>query len=65
MNMIGHQAVRPHLNCRLARLLGLQISINLLIAIFEKDRLPTVPTLRNVMRKAGNHHTRQSCHAEN
>jgi hypothetical protein len=51
--MIGHETVRPYLDSGLARLLGQQISINLLIAILKKDRLPTIPTLPNVMRKAG------------
>jgi hypothetical protein len=46
-------------------LLGQQISINLLVAVLKKDRFPTVPALRNVMRKASNHRTRHSCHGEN
>jgi hypothetical protein len=62
--MIGHETVRPHLDSGLARLLSQQISINFLVAILKKDRLPTISTLRNVMRKAGNHRTRQSCHGE-
>ena len=32
--------------------------INFLVAVLKKDRLSTIPTLRNVMRKAGNHRTR-------
>jgi hypothetical protein len=63
--MIGHETVRPHLDPGLARLLSQQISINLLVAVLKKDRLPTIPTLRNVVRKTGNHRTRQSCHGEN
>ena len=31
----------------------------------KKDSLTTTPALRNGMRKAGNHRTRQSCHGEN
>jgi hypothetical protein len=65
VNMIGHETVRPHLDSGLARLLGQQISIDLLIAVLKEDRLPTIPTLRNVMRKAGNHRTRQSRNGEN
>ena len=49
----------------LRRLLGQQISINLLVAVLKKDRLPAIPTLRNVMGKVSNHRTRQSCHGEN
>jgi hypothetical protein len=46
-------------------LLSQQIPINLLVAVLEKDRLPTIPTLRNVMWKVSNHRTGQSCHGEN
>jgi hypothetical protein len=63
--MIEHEIVRPHLDSGLARLLGQQISIDLLVAVLKEDRLTTIPTLCNVMRKAGNHRTRQSCHGEN
>ena len=52
MNMIGHESVRPHLDSGLTGLLSQQVSINLLVAVLKKDRLPTIPTLRNVMRKA-------------
>ena len=65
MNMIGHEAARPHLDSGLARLLSQQISVDLVVALLKKDCLPTIPTLRNVMRKAGNHRSRQSCHGEN
>jgi hypothetical protein len=63
--MIGHETVRPHLDSGLARLLSHQISINLLVAVLKKDRLATIPTLRDVMRKTGYYRTRQSCHGEN
>jgi hypothetical protein len=39
--------------------------INPLVAVLKKDRLTTIPTLRNGMRKASNHRSRQSCHGEN
>jgi hypothetical protein len=65
VNVIGHETVRPHLESGLARLLSQQISIHLLVPVLKKDRLPTIPTLRHGMRKAGNHRTRQSCHGEN
>ena len=62
--MIGHETVRPHRDSGLARLLGQQISINLLVAVLKEDRLPTIPTLRNVMWKVSNHRTRQSGHGK-
>jgi hypothetical protein len=65
MNMIGHETVRPYLDSGVARLLSQQIPIDLLVAVLKKDRLPTVLTLRNVMGKASNSRTRQSCHGEN
>ena len=49
----------------LAGLFSQQISINLLVAVLKKDRLSAISLLRNVMRKAGNHQTRPSCHGEN
>src|ERR1700743_873819 len=55
VNMIGHESVRPHLDSGLTGLLSQQVSINLLVAVLEKDRLATIPTLRNVMWKADNH----------
>jgi hypothetical protein len=63
--MIGHKTVRPNLDPGLARLLSQQVSIDLLVAVLKKDRLPTISTLRNAMRKAGNHLTRQSRNGEN
>ena len=33
---------------------------DLLVTVLEEDRLPTIPTLRNVVRKASDHRTRQS-----
>lgn len=65
VNMIGHETVGPHPHFGLARLLGQEIPINILIAIFKEDRLPAITTLRYVMRKASDHHARQSCHGEN
>ena len=34
-------------------------------ALLKEDRLATIPTLRCLMREAGNHRTRQTCHGEN
>ncbi len=65
VNMIRHQTVGPHLNPRFARLFGKQISINVLVAILKEDWLPPIAALSYVMRKAGYHYARQSCHEEN
>jgi len=53
--MIGHKTVRPHVDSGLTRLLSEQNLVNLLIPVLKKTRLPTIPTLRNVVGKAGNH----------
>jgi hypothetical protein len=62
VNMIGHETVGTGLDPRLARLLGQQIAIDLMVAVLKKDRLPPIPTLRYVMWKAGNYHAGESRH---
>ncbi len=57
-NMIGHETVCPDLDPGFARLLSQQVSIDLLVTVLEEDRLPTIPTLRNVVRKARDHEPR-------
>jgi hypothetical protein len=42
-----------------------QFQVGSVVLIAEKSRLPTVPALGNMMRNAGNYHSRQSCHAAN
>jgi hypothetical protein len=37
MDVIRHHAISPHLDLRLPRLLGEQISIDLVVAIFEAN----------------------------
>jgi hypothetical protein len=51
VNMIGMRQYAPHLDPGLARPLGQQISINILVAVFEEDWLPAIATLRYVMWK--------------
>jgi hypothetical protein len=64
MNMIGHQAVGPHLNGRFAAVPGEEIAIDLLVARFEENRLTPVATLRDVMRAAGNDDAGETGHGE-
>jgi hypothetical protein len=45
--MIGHETIRPNLNPRFARLLGQEISVDLVVAILEEDRLPPIPASRH------------------
>jgi hypothetical protein len=44
------------------RLLGERIAINVVVPVLEKYRLPPVPALGHVMRKAGNHHAGKARH---
>jgi hypothetical protein len=60
--MVGHQTVRPYLDSRFTSLLGEQIAINVVVPVLEEYRLPPVPALGHVMRKAGNHHARKARH---
>jgi hypothetical protein len=47
--MIGHQTVHPNLDPCLARLLGQQIAIDLVVAVLEEDGLSSIPALRHVV----------------
>jgi hypothetical protein len=51
--VIGHQAKGPDIHSVLARLLGPKIAIDVLIAVFEKDRLAPIATLRILSPDAG------------
>jgi hypothetical protein len=63
MDMIRHEAVSPHLHTELACLLGKQITINLLISIFEEDCLATISALGHVVRKTRDDHAGEATHA--
>jgi len=54
--MVRHQTARPYLDSSFTSLLGEQIALNVVVPVLEKYRLPPVPALGHVMRKAGNHH---------
>ena len=42
MNVVGHQAIRPHLNLVLGRLLTEQVKVDGVIPVLEEDRLAPV-----------------------
>ena len=60
--MVWHQAVSPDFHIRLARLLPKKIAVNLLIAVFKKDRFSAIATLRHVVRETRYHHAGQTRH---
>ena len=51
MNVIGHQAIRPHRNAGALAPLCEQRPIGEIIIIAEEDRLPPIAALRDVMRQ--------------
>src|SRR5271166_4759463 len=62
--MIGHQAVGPYRNAGLPRLLGQQIKIDFVIAVFKEDRLAPIAALSHMMWQPRDHHARQPSHTE-
>jgi hypothetical protein len=62
--VVGHQAVRPHLDLAAAAPLAQQRQIRAVIILLEEGLLSPIPTLRDVVGDARNHNSRQSCHAE-
>jgi hypothetical protein len=65
MHMIGHQAISPDRHAALFAPLAHQLQIGRVILLAKERRLPTVPSLGNVMRHPGNNDTCQSSHAMN
>jgi hypothetical protein len=47
--MVGHQAVRPHVDRRLAAALGEEIPIERMVPFGDEDRLATIAALRDVV----------------
>ncbi len=60
VHMIGHQTVRPDIDLRLAHLLGEDVAIDVLVAVFEEDRLAPIAARGYVMRAPANGDARQS-----
>jgi hypothetical protein len=55
MDVVGHQAIRKHLNAMFFSVLPDQIQISFSIVIIKKDFRPPVPPLSNMMRKPCRH----------
>ena len=53
MDVVGHQAIRPHRDAGLAATLGQQIAVKRIVAILEENLLPPVATLGDMMRQTG------------
>ena len=63
MHMVRHQAIRPYLRPDLRASLHKKRQIGRIVAFREKDGLPAVTALGNVVRDAGNDDTGYSRHA--
>jgi len=63
VNMVGHQAIGPDLDRGLAHLLGEQVAIDLLVAVFEEDRFRTVTLRRDVVGKTWDDDASAASHA--
>ena len=63
VDVIGHQTVRPDLHASFPALLGKAVAINVLVAIFEENRLSTIAALRHVMRAVRNDDASETGHA--
>ena len=48
--MIGHETVRPYLHIALLAPVGHQFHVSRIVLVAEEGLLPTIPTLRYVMR---------------
>ena len=62
VDVIGHQAIGPDLNAAPADLFGEQVTINLLVAVLEEDRLAPIAPLGHMVRQSGNDHAGEASH---
>ena len=51
--MVGHQAIGPHRNARLAAARGEEIAVERIIAVLEEHLLTPIAALRDMMRQTG------------
>jgi hypothetical protein len=61
--VVWHKTVCPNFDACFAHLYSQQISIHILVTVFEKDGFSAVPPLRRVMWKMRNHNASQPSHA--
>jgi len=55
MDVVGHSAVGPHDAADLQRLLGQQVEVDFVVAVFQEDGLAPIATLRDMMRQPRNY----------
>jgi hypothetical protein len=65
MDVVAHEAISHRFKSVLGRVFQQELKIMLPVVIFEKDILPAIAPLGDVMRNPRNHHPRNSRHAVN
>ncbi len=63
VDVIGHQTVRPDLDASFPGLLGQEAVIDVLIGVFEENRLSSIAAPRHVMRAVGDDDASETRHA--
>jgi hypothetical protein len=64
MDVVGHQAISPHLGAGTPAAFGQQVEIKGVVALFEERLVATVAPLGDVMGQAGNDEAGKAGHAE-
>jgi hypothetical protein len=62
VDMVGHEAVCPHLYANIMLGIGNQIDIGAIIIVREKGLLTAISALCHMVRKMGNDDSRHPCH---
>ena len=63
MDMVGHEAIRPHRDAGLGGALGEQVAIQCVVAVLEEDFLPPVATLGDMVGMVGHDDAGETGHA--
>ena len=63
VDVVGHETVCPDLDIRAPGLLGQHVGVQLLVAVFEEDRLAPIAPRCDVVRASRSHDARQPSHA--
>jgi len=62
MHVVGHQAVGPDFDARVARRIGQQVEIKLVVIIFKESPLASIATLGHVMRDSSQNQASEAGH---
>jgi hypothetical protein len=62
MHVVGHEAIGPHRDARLAVALGQEIAVEGVVAVREEHALTPIALPRDMMRQAGNDDAAEAGH---